>query len=205
MRTPVLIALPVFLILAPLISREPRERKYLPLAPPEVSAPAEPAGAQDTEEEAPAKPKLEALDFAPLSYYEGACARCHGNNGANYGDLLKGKSDAQLHDGIHAMAIGPGQSPLNDAQIDVMTRWHRALIENKPFVHLAKIEKSDSGKTILSGEATPDAKVFLKNGDQQLEATRDGAGWKIEAPADLDTEEVELHAQKETAAPEAAK
>lgn len=205
MRTPVLIALPVFLILAPLISREPRERKYLPLAPPEVSAPAEPAGAQDTEEEAPAKPKLEALDFAPLSYYEGACARCHGNNGANYGDLLKGKSDAQLHDGIHAMAAGPGQSPLDDKQVGVMTRWHRALIDGEPFVHLAKIEQRAGDKTILSGEATLGAKVFLKSGEQQLEATRDGAGWKIEAPAELDVEEVELLAEKETAASEAAK
>jgi mono/diheme cytochrome c family protein len=73
----------------------------LPLQAPEVTEP-------KVEPEAGAKPKLEAVDFAPFSYYEGACARCHGENGANYGDLLAKHTDAQLHEGIDMMAKGPG-------------------------------------------------------------------------------------------------
>ncbi len=177
MRLFPVIALPVLLIALPLLSRGSRERKYLPLQAPAADG---------------IKPSLKALDFAPLSYYAQKCARCHGDNGANYGDILQNKTDAQLHAGIGMMAHGPGQAPLDEPQLQVMTAWHRALVEVKPFVHLMKIERGD--KTTLSGEATPEAKVVLKSGDQTFEATRDGVNWKIEAPKDVDLDKAELSA-----------
>ena len=175
------LVLPLFLIALPLLSRTSPgsgARKYLPLQQPE-SAP---------------KTGLQPVDFAPLSYYDGKCARCHGLEGSNYGDILKGKDDKALHDGIDAMAKGPGQAPLDESQLQIMTAWHRALVENAPFVHLMKVERGD--KTMLSGEATPDAKVILKSGASSFEAARDGVSWKIEAPKDLDLDKAELSATK---------
>lgn len=183
MRLLPVLALPVFLIALPLLSRGSREHTYLPL-----QAPAQAPAAQEV------KPGLKAVDFAPLGYYAGACARCHGDYGANYGDLLQNKSDAQLRDGIDMMAKGPGQSPLDEPQLAVMTAWHRALASGAPFAHLMKVERGD--KTILSGEATPEAKVILKSGETSFEATREGTGWKIEAPKDLNLDAAELSAQK---------
>ena len=187
MRLLPVIALPLFLIVAPLLSRGPQPRLYTLLQAaeeaPEVGV-------------AEAKKGLVALDFAPFGYFNSACARCHGENGNNYGDVLKGHNDVRLREGIHAMAVGPGQSPLDDARLDVMTRWHRALIDGKPFAHLARVEKSDGGKAILSGEATPEAKVTLKAGGTSYEATRDGLAWKIEAPGEVDLATAELSAEK---------
>ena len=187
MRLLPVIALPLFLIVAPLIARGPQSRLYTPLqapaAAPEVGVAEEKKG-------------LEALEFSPFGYFNSACARCHGENSSNYGDVLKGHSDARLREGIHAMAVGPGQSPLDEAQLDVVTRWHRALLDGKPFAHLAKVEKSEGGKTILSGEATPEAKVALKAGEASYEATRDGLAWKIEAGGDVDLKTAELRAEK---------
>ena len=182
MRLLPVFVLPALLIALPLLGS--RERPYLPLQSPV---------AQAVPETPEVKPGLKPLDFAPLSYYAGACARCHGDNGANYGDLLHNKSDAQLHEGIDMMAKGPGQSPLDEPQLAIVTAWHRALVEGKPFAHLAKIERGD--KTLLSGEATPGSKVVLKSGGSQLEAAREGTGWKIEAPKDLDLETAELSAE----------
>ena len=185
----IVIALPLLLIAAPFFTRGgEQESRYVPLQ--QAQAPKADAPSAEA-----AKPGLKALDFAPLSYYESACARCHGENGANYGDMLKGKDDARLYEGIHAMAIGPGQSPLEAEQIAVMVKWHRALVDGKPFVHLAKVERGD--KTLLSGEATPDAKVILKSGEASFEAAREGAKWKIEAPKDLNLEAAELSASAE--------
>lgn len=189
----IVIALPLLLIAAPFFARGGEQKhRYVPLQKAEAPK-AEASSAEATPAEA-AKAGLKAFDFAPLSYYESACARCHGDNGANYGDLLLKHTDAQLHDGIHAMAIGPGQSPLGEEQIAVMVKWHRALLDGKPFVHLMKVERGD--KTLLSGEATPTAKVILKSGESSFEATREGAKWKIEAPKDLNLEAAELSAQK---------
>ena len=187
MRLLPVIALPLFLIAVPLLSRGERfgsahERLYVPLQAPEAAVAGEKKG-------------LAALDFAPFEYFNSACARCHGENGSNYGDVLKGHGDARLREGIHAMAVGPGQSPLDEAQLDVVTRWHRALIDGKPFAHLAKAEASE-GKTVLSGEATPDAKVTLKAGGSSYEATRDGLAWKVEVPGEVDLEAAELSAEK---------
>lgn len=178
-----LVILPLLLIALPILSRGSREpeRKYLPLQAPAAEAAPE------------AKAGLKPLDFAPLSYYAGACARCHGEQGANYGDILQHKTDAQLHEGIDMMAHGPGQSPLDEPQLQVMTAWHRALVDGKPFAHLMKVERGD--KTVLSGEATLDAKVILKSGGSQSEATRDGLKWTIEAPNDVNLDAAELSAE----------
>lgn len=191
----IVIALPLLLIAAPLFSRGGQQgRRYVPLQ--QAEAPKAEAPKAEAPPAEAVQAGLKAFDFAPLSYYESACARCHGENGANYGDMLQGKDDARLHQGIHAMAVGPGQSPLEQEQIAVMVKWHRALIDGKSFVHLAKVERGEE-KTILSGEATPDAKVTLKSGEVSFEATREGSKWKIEAPKDVELEAAELSASAE--------
>jgi len=151
--------------------------------------------ASEAEPIAEAPKKLEAHPFGPLSYFNDKCARCHGENGAQYteGGLEK-LDDKGLKHWISAMAKGPGQSPLDEAQIEIEARWMRTLATGEAFAHLQSVEKGE--KTVLAGEATPEAKVKLQIGEQVLEGTRDGVKWKIEAPKGTDIENARLWAEK---------
>lgn len=119
--------------------------------------------------------------FATLDYFEQKCSRCHGNYGANYSsDSLKKRAEdpKSLHNVLHEMAVGPGQAPLDDSQLEVLAAFHRSLAEAKPFVSITKIER-DGDTVTLSGEATPNAEVSVVTGDQRGLATRDGHNWTV--------------------------
>ena len=97
-------------------------------------------------------------NFAPLDYFNDKCARCHGAYGSFYGtEFAKGKTDAQLAGVVQEMCEGPAQAPLSSHDVEILTAWHRALRDGKPFV--ASVDFKNS---VLSGEATPDSKVALE-------------------------------------------
>lgn len=96
-------------------------------------------------------------NFAPLDYFNDKCARCHGNYGSFYGpNFGKGKTDAELAKVVKDMCEGPAQAPISDHDLEVLTAWHRALRDGKPFVASVRF---DNG--VLSGEASPSSSVSL--------------------------------------------
>jgi mono/diheme cytochrome c family protein len=129
--------------------------------------------------------KAESSAFAAIEYYQNHCSRCHGYYGMNY-DLnsLQKRDDASLKTVLHDMAAGPGGQPLDDAQLEVVTAYHRSMIKLQPFMSVTKIETVADG-VMLSGEATPEAKIEIKNGDGSTLATRDAANeyqWQAKLP-----------------------
>ena len=142
---------------------------------------------------------IKATSFAPLAYFNANCARCHGENGAFYEDnFAHDRDDASLRAVIDEMANGPGQAPLAPAELDIVTAWHRALSEKKPFVVIVKSEKSGDGWQ-LSGEISPGAQLQINGkavevkgsqwtqvvapGALKLRATRGDAATELDASA----------------------
>lgn len=146
-------------------------RYFEPVAPPQIPAEA-------------AKDTAPVAAFAALDYFDNKCARCHGKYGANYGDSLKTRDDQSLRAIVHDMAHGPAQAPIEQAQLEVLTAWHRSLIDGKPFVSIVEI-KRDGETMTLAGEATPDAVVSVIEGEKEIVATRDGHRWTAKISSDL--------------------
>lgn len=97
-------------------------------------------------------------NFAPLDYFNDKCARCHGAYGSFYGkEFGKGKTDAQLAQVVQEMCDGPAQAHLEPRDLEVLTAWHRALRDGKPFV-----ASVNYGNSVLSGEASPTSSVVLE-------------------------------------------
>ena len=135
--------------------------------------------------------ELHATKFAPLAYFNANCARCHGEYGSFYGeDFAKGLDDAALHDIVAEMANGPAQAPLAPADLDAVTRWHRAVRDKKPFVVVVKSEKTGAGWQ-LSGEISPGATLQVNGKDIEVK----GSDWTASVAPD-DAKSVKLRAQK---------
>lgn len=132
--------------------------------------------------------KLRTTSFAPTAYFNQNCARCHGENGSYYSeDFGKDKDDAALRQIIDEMAHGPGQAPLAPAELDVLTAWHRALRDKKPFVALVKAEKTGDVWR-LNGEISPGATLQINGKTAKV----DGTTWTH----DVNTDALKLRAQK---------
>ncbi|MDX9755693.1 MAG: hypothetical protein RBU29_17135 [bacterium] len=123
------------------------------------------------------------LDFQPLAYFENYCARCHGTNGAHYGDEFgKNLTDTELEEFVDEMAAGPGGAPLEGEPLHAMTAFHRSLVTSTPFIILTQTE----GNT-LRGEAMPDATLSLILGETVVQAERDGNLWTMSLPDSIDS------------------
>ena len=140
---------------------------------------------------APGDSGLRATSFAPLAYFNQNCARCHGENGSYYSqDMGKNKDDDALRHIIDEMAKGPGQAPLAPADLEVVTAWHRALRDKKPFVALVKAEKTGD-KWQLSGEVSPGATLQIDGEAVEVE----GINWTHQVSAQT-AQTAKLRAQK---------
>ena len=134
--------------------------------------------------------------FAPLDYFQANCERCHGPNGSFYGPTFGKnlKSDAALRQIVKEMCEGPGNAPLPDPELEILTDFHRALRDNKPFITIVSREKTEKG-LILSGEALPDSRITL--GDEEtIPVKLEGHKWSVEVPAGLDLSSAKLRAVK---------
>ncbi len=131
--------------------------------------------------------------FAPLAYFDANCARCHGPNGSFYGaDFGKNlKDDAALRQIVREMCEGPGNAPLDAAKLEILTDFHRALRDDVPFVTV--VARSAAG---LSGEASPDAKVTLENGEKSVAATQVGNVWSVNWPVDFEKKGAKVVARR---------
>ena len=139
------------------------------------------------------KAEESAPPFAPLAYFDANCARCHGPNGsfygANFGKTLK--DDAALKQVVKDMCEGPGNAPLDAAKLEVLTDFHRALRDDKPF--LVVVSQSAAG---LSGEASPDAQITLESGAQSVAVEQKGNAWSVNFPVDFKKEGARLVARR---------
>ena len=143
---------------------------YVPLPAPAASeAPADEA-----------HPPVQPLGFAPMSYFEDKCARCHGSYGSFYGDSFgKNLSDDELQKVVREMAEGPAMAPLEPAQLDLETAYHRSLVDGRPFL---VVTEEDEKSSTLKGETTPGATVEVEAGAHAVAATVDEHQWSVTLP-----------------------
>ncbi len=132
----------------------------------------------DSVEKKPSSTRVQPLTFSPLTYFDSQCSRCHGPNGAHYGDDFgKGLSEKKLRTIVDDMAAGPGEAPLEGAELAAQVAFHHSLIVKTPFIVLTKLETNG-----MRGEVMPGSEVILEVDGKSFAAEVDGRDWSISLP-----------------------
>lgn len=136
-------------------------------------------------------------EYAPISYFESNCARCHGAYGSFYGEGFgKNLTDSKLRQVVHDMAAGPGNAPVTEPQLDALTAYHRSMIDGKPFLIINAADEAQDGSRTLKGETTPESQISLRwEGGTATAAVQDFT-WSAKLPVNIDWSKVEVVARK---------
>lgn len=120
-----------------------------------------------------------APSFKPIAYFQDKCARCHGPYGMFYGDEFgKSLNDAELRHKVHDMVFGAAQSSLSEAEVNVLTAYHRSMVQGSPFLIVT------SAGPQASGEATSGATLEIQNGDERIPVELIEHSWTANVSAD---------------------
>lgn len=131
--------------------------------------------------------------FGPLSYFQQACSRCHGPNGANYGDTFGADlSDTDLHQMVEDMAAGPGGKPLEGESLNAQVAFHRSLVDRHPFVIVTHFDQRN-----LQGETIPGAMIQITVNGKSYDATVSGHRWTIQFPPDIQLSQIQVSATRQ--------
>lgn len=101
------------------------------------------------------------LTLGPVTTFAARCARCHGPEGAFYGDHYHQLSSAQLHEKIGQMMVGPGGLHPTTVEVDAMAAYHQALRGGAPFLCITNAASFAAGGAPLRGETAPDCEVVV--------------------------------------------
>lgn len=116
--------------------------------------------------------------YGPLTYFDRACARCHGPEGYNYSKGFAGKyTKAGLVEEIQRMADGPGNEPLSPKQLESQLVMHQAMSGRLGFVFIREIK----GNTII-GEATGIKVVEVRVGTNLVKTKVKDLEWSVTVP-----------------------
>jgi len=125
------------------------------------------------------------LKLGPVSTFERTCARCHGPQGAFYGDEFAKLNDGELHNKIRQMMVGPSFLKPKSHEVDAMTAYHRALTSKEPFLCVTSYVPNEQTNTAsFFGETTPGSKIEFRSKNKEFSISPDEQGaWFIsEAP-----------------------
>ncbi|MHC4265713.1 MAG: c-type cytochrome [Planctomycetota bacterium] len=137
--------------------------------------------ALDAEDEQVSMAEIKELKLVPVSTFERTCARCHGPQGAFYGDEFAKLNDAELRKIVKQMMVGPSFLKPKSYEVDAMTAYHRALTAKEPFLCVTSYAPNEQTKTaMLAGEATPESTIeFHSRGEQKLISPDEQGAWSI--------------------------
>jgi cytochrome c553 len=139
----------------------------------------------DAEDEQVNTVEIKELKLGPVSTFERTCARCHGPQGAFYGDEFAKLDDDELHKKVRQMMVGPSFLKPKSYEVDAMTSYHRALTAKEPFLCVTSYKPNAQGQTaMLTGEATLGSTIEFHSKSEQRSISADEQGaWSIaEAP-----------------------
>jgi len=117
---------------------------------------------------APKEEDKEKVKYPPVSTFRSSCARCHGPQGSSFGDSFGALPDKELVRFIGLMMRGPGGLNPNQADLDAMTAYNRALAKKRPFIFLTKVDSTSTGINYL-GEGLPGTIIFLNSKGESLQ------------------------------------
>lgn len=166
------------LLLLTLAACDRRDAAPAPAAAPPSTAPSPPAAPP-----APSATITESINvpggFAPVSYFQTKCARCHGPYGSFYGDGFGTRlNDEQLRAKVHDMVFGAAQSKLTDEEVAALASYHRSMSRKQPFITVTASEPQ------WAGECTPGAVVEISTPTGKVAAIVKGHLWTAAASAD---------------------
>ncbi len=123
------------------------------------------------------------LTLGPVSTFESACARCHGPEGAFYGQAFADLGPSELRKEVREMMEGPGELHPSTAEVLAMVAYHRAIRREEPFVCIQNGAALTAGDAeTIRGEASLEAEVVVEAGDSTTRAERDGPAWTVADP-----------------------
>lgn len=167
-----------------------------PPAKQENAAPPKPAVAA-ADQVTRASGELVDLSLGPVTTFAAKCARCHGPEGAFYGDHYHQITDAQLRAKVEQMMTGPGGLRPTAIEIDAMAAYHHALRAAAPFLCITNAASFAHGSGVpLLGEASPDCEVTVA-APEGATVSRAGAPFEVRGVAAGTS--IELVAQRGTA------
>jgi hypothetical protein len=114
------------------------------------------------------------LERGPISYFNTACASCHGDYGSFYGERFAADlEDAELRRIVREMVEGPAQSRLDARDLTSLTAYHRSLADRSPFLAWTGTDGGD-----LVGEVSPGSAVTVVFEGTSVTATVEGHTWR---------------------------
>ena len=135
-------------------------------------------------------PPVIPLHQGAISYFDRACAHCHGPYGSAYGSAFFTKYDLTLLGrSINSMANGPGQSPLDAEGLQAEVAFHQAIITQAPFIDWT----SRDGDTFV-GEVTRKAALSATARGAAVPVAVSGIHWTLKLPAGASAADVTLTA-----------
>ena len=100
------------------------------------------------------------VKYPPVSTFKSSCTRCHGPQGRSFGDTFAGLPDKELKRFVGIMMKGPGGLNPNQADVEAMTAYNRALAKHKPFLFITSADTTANGIS-YSGESLPETSLSL--------------------------------------------
>jgi hypothetical protein len=89
---------------------------------------------------------LKNLSLPPVSTFAEACARCHGDEGKNYGKDFAKLDTEELHHITEDMMYGPAYLEPTKTEIEAMTSYQRAISKDEPFIVITNAASYLEGK-----------------------------------------------------------
>ena len=123
------------------------------------------------------------LKLAPLTFFQGHCANCHGAYGKDYDPDSPTNTDApKLQQMLREMAAAhAAETPLDDYDLAVQKSFHLAAVARRPF--LAITNHTWPEPVQITGEATPGSQVELISGPARASIPLHGHTFTIDAKA----------------------
>jgi len=114
-----------------------------------------------------------ALVVGPITFFQHSCSKCHGPFGAMYADTFATTGEGKLKADVARMVTGPAQTRLGAAELEALVAFHRSIANDEPFVIVTRMEGS-----MVEGETTVGARVFVDTPTEHVEAVVDGWKWR---------------------------
>ena len=130
-------------------------------------------------------PELEPLALPPVSTFARTCARCHGPEGAFYGEgFAADKGREELARVVAEMMRGPAFLAPTPPDIAAMTAYHRALSAGEPFIAVVACERREEGHR-LTIQVRPGDRLVIDHPGGRVALRPDAEGLAVTPPLEL--------------------
>lgn len=122
-----------------------------------------------------AEPQVLTIRFPAVTYFNGACARCHGAEASMMPPHMLTLTPDQLREKVDLMARGPAMKPLDDPEeVAALATYLQRIRLGKPFATI-----TPSSDTDLAGEAATGTTLYIERHGHREPIPVTRHRWKI--------------------------